>query len=64
MIETAPELVDAWMDWARVRKHMGDMAGALADAAHVKEMEDEMIAQLRELDPPVLDVKRFNLDEE
>jgi len=62
MIEMAPELMDAHVGRARLRKLTGDLPGALADAARVTAMEDEWIAEFAGV-PGVSGFQRFNLDD-
>ncbi len=64
IIEAVPDGVDGWADRARLRKRAGDMAGALVDAATVKELEDATIAERLPFHPDIVNMQRFDLDRE
>jgi tetratricopeptide (TPR) repeat protein len=62
VIELDPDLIDGYMERARLRKLTGDMPGARLDAARVTAMEDATMEELAAF-VDVSTIKRFNLDE-
>jgi tetratricopeptide (TPR) repeat protein len=65
LIEATPDRVDGYTERARLLKQTGDMEGARADAAKVKLLEDELIAELSTMSgmENMPNLKRFDLDE-